>query len=367
MRDLRPWLLLWRTPGVGPKLFAKALRQFGDPAVVLAARPAELENCGFGAKSREFLRSFDWSLIEPDLAWLSSGGQLVTILDPLYPPHLAAIDDPPPLLFVTGDAETLRQPQLAVVGSRNPTAGGRQTAMDFAQVLAGAGLGITSGLAEGIDAAAHEGALKSGGPGATIAVMGTGPDRLYPARHRELAQRIAQGGALVTEFPPGTSAKAEHFPRRNRIISGLSLGTLVVEAAMHSGSLITARHALEQGREVLAIPGSIHNPLARGCHALIRQGAKLVETAQDILEELAPLMKIPPGPVAAGSVATETSRDKDYARLLEALGYEPMAMDDLVARTGLSVAAISSMLLLLELEGHVSSVPGGRYSRIQTG
>jgi DNA processing protein len=252
---------------------------------------------------------------------------------------------------------------LAIVGSRNPSTTGLDNAREFARCLASAGIGITSGLAQGIDGAAHQGALKGG---STIAVMGTGPDRIYPGSHRDLAHQIAAESLLITEFPPGTPARAENFPRRNRIISGLSLGTLVVEATLQSGSLITARLSSEQGREVFAIPVSIHNPQARGCHALIRQGAKLVESAQDIIEELGSLFA-----TLENSVETQTTRDvsslidsdADYQRLDQALGYDPVSVDELITRTGLTAEAVSSMLLLLELEGHVSSAPGGYYCR----
>jgi DNA processing protein len=254
--------------------------------------------------------------------------------------------------------------QLAIVGSRNPTPSGQQTAMDFARFLARAGLVISSGLAAGIDGAAHRGALQTDTP--TLAVTGTGLDRVYPARHRDLAHRIAEQGALVSELPPGTPPLPANFPRRNRIISGLSIGTLVVEAAQKSGSLITARLATEQGREVFAIPGSIHNPLARGCHALIRQGAKLVETAEDILEELGPLLG---SLVAAGTQAADPVEpaprkwDQEYQQLMAALDFDPAPVDLLIQRSGLTADAVSSMLLLLELEGFVSAAAGGRYCR----
>jgi DNA processing protein len=366
--DVRAWLYLWRVPGIGPRAFRRLLDRFGQPEGVLGASSGDLEACGLGrAEILAALRQPDWSRIDADLAWLAMPGHhLVTLADPAYPPLLREAADAPPLLFVLGDPELLSQPQLAIVGSRNPTPGGRQTAREFAQHLASAGLTITSGLAEGIDAAAHEGALASGGPGGTVAVLGTGPDRVYPAKHRDLAHRIAASGALASEFPPGVAAQREHFPRRNRIISGLSLGTLVVEAALHSGSLITARQAMEQGREVFAIPGSIHNPLARGCHALLRQGAKLVETAQDILEELGSLLSVALTalPHVGGAEAAGTL-DAEHRQLLAAMAYDPMAVDDLVAVTGLRAEAIASMLLLLELEGHVSSVAGGRYCRVR--
>ncbi|MDX1655862.1 MAG: DNA-processing protein DprA, partial [Candidatus Competibacteraceae bacterium] len=274
-----------------------------------------------------------------------------------------------------GDIQLLNWPQLAVVGSRNPTPAGRETAREFAAHLARGGLAITSGLARGVDAAAHRGALEA--EGATVAVLGTGPDRVYPARNRDLAHAIAAtGGALVSELPPGTAVAAEHFPRRNRLISGLSLGVLVVEAALKSGSLITARLAAEQGREVFAIPGSIHNPLARGCHNLIRQGAKLVETAADILEELGaqaglnPPVENPQADPAQGGSALQPQRDgaldEDYRYLLQCLGDGPVSVDALVERSTLTAEAVSSMLLILELQGFVAAAPGGLYARLKT-
>ncbi|MEN8179706.1 MAG: DNA-processing protein DprA, partial [Pseudomonadota bacterium] len=245
----------------------------------------------------------------------------------------------------------------------NPTPSGISNAREFASYLAGAGLTIISGLAVGIDGAAHQGALEDG---TTIAVTGTGLDRVYPARHKELAHRIVAQGALVSEFPPGTQPRPENFPRRNRIISGLSVGTLVVEATLRSGSLITARLALEQGREVFAIPGSIHNPQARGCHRLIREGAKLVESAQDITDELGSLLgslTVPSIRHASGNTPNTVNLDPDYEKLLEAMGFDPISVDELINRTGLTAESVSSMLLLLELDGHVSSAPGGYYCR----
>ncbi|HFD81242.1 MAG TPA: DNA-protecting protein DprA, partial [Gammaproteobacteria bacterium] len=297
------------------------------------------------------------------------GNRILTLADADYPPLLKATPDPPALLFLHGDADYLLQPQLAIVGSRNPSRDGAALAHEFAAHLARHGLTITSGLALGVDAAAHQGALDGGG--ATVAVAGTGLDRVYPARHRELAHRIAASGVLVSEYPPGTAPVAGNFPRRNRIISGLSMGTLVVEAALRSGSLITARAALEQGREVFAIPGSIHNPLARGCHALIREGAKLVETGEDVLEELAPLLRLSrtddPGEASlepAGEPADKPRRlSREYRQLLDCMGYGPISVDQLVERSGLTPDQVCSMLLLLELEDYVVSGSGGRYTR----
>ncbi|HDP89853.1 MAG TPA: DNA-protecting protein DprA, partial [Thioalkalivibrio sp.] len=263
--------------------------------------------------------------------------------------------------FVAGEPRLLLTPQLAIVGSRHPTPGGRESAYEFARHLAGHGLTITSGLALGIDAAAHEGALAA--PGLTVAVAATGLDRVYPSRHRALAHEIAEQGALVSEFSVGTGTRAEHFPRRNRIISGLAVGTLVVEAALRSGSLITARLATDQGREVFAIPGSIHNPLARGCHRLIRDGAKLVETAQDILEELD--LSPTAGPPEQATDAPTVELDAEYHHLLMCMGYDPVPIDTLVQRSGLTTEAVSSMLLVLELRNLVASLNGGRYERIK--
>jgi DNA processing protein len=366
---LRPWLILARAPGVGPRTFGRLLGQYGSPERVLAAPPSELRELGVKGPALAYLADPDPSHIEGDLGWLGQpNASLLTLHDPRYPPLLAELSDPPPLLFVLGDAELLSQPQLALVGSRNPTPGGLENARAFARELAGCGLVITSGLAIGIDAAAHEGALARG---QTLAVLGTGPDRVYPASQRDLAHRIASGGALVTELPPGVGARAEHFPRRNRLISGLSLGTLVVEATPQSGSLITARLAAEQGREVFAIPGSIHNPLARGCHTLIRQGAKLVESAQDILEELAPLLGALPAPVASfGPSDPATSGDEPldeaYRALLGCMDHDPIAPDELIARSGLSPQQVAAMLLILELRGQILPCPGGRYCRGST-
>jgi DNA processing protein len=364
LRFLRDWLALLRAPGIGTIAFARLLHQAGTPDAVLAVA----RECGeLGEETRRALREPDWAAIERDLAWAQlAGNRIISCTDSGYPPLLREIADPPPLLFVHGDPACLHSHQLAMVGSRNPTPGGRETAADFAAHLAGAGLTITSGLALGIDTASHRGALDAGG--LTVAVMGTGLDSVYPARNRDLAHAIAAGGGvLVSELPTGTPPRPENFPRRNRIISGLSLGTLVVEAAPRSGSLTTARHALEQGREVFAIPGSIHNPLAHGCHALIRQGAKLVETAEDVLEELGALAgACTPTPAMARPAAEPGMPSQDQAQLLELMGFDPVSVDQLVARSGLTTAEVSSMLLILELQGRVISQAGGRYVRGKT-
>lgn len=306
------------------------------------------------------LSSPPWDLVEHDLFWLSQqGNHVITLYDPQYPPQLAEIADPPPLLFVKGDPALLNMSQIAMVGSRNPSSVGGKIAFEFAQALAQAGFVVTSGMALGIDAASHQGALA--GAGHTVAVVGTGLDRVYPACHKQLATEIVEHGAMISEFPLGTLAKAGHFPRRNRIISGLCQGLLVVEAAQQSGSLITARMALEQNREVFAIPGSIHNPLARGCNALIRQGAKLVETVEDIFEELGQYNQ--PARLSEPQLP-QTVLDLEQQNLLKLIPYSPIAVDTLIQESGFSVEVVSSILLVLELQGHITSAPGGGYYRI---
>jgi len=370
--DPGDWLRLVHAPGVGPVTVRTLLARLGSAAAIRAASPATLRDAGLGRAAIDALHAnAEPAGVARDREWAAADGHhLVCLDDPRYPARLTDIADPPPVLYVHGDPETLGWPALAVVGTRHPTPAGAETARDFARHLAGAGLIIGSGLALGIDAAAHEGALAANG--LTVAVAGTGLDRVYPARHAELARRIAEHGALVSELPVGTRPSREAFPRRNRILSGLSVGTLVVEAAVRSGSLITARLALEQGREVFAIPGSIHNPVARGCHRLIRQGAKLVETGDDVLEELAPLLgpalrslnfpeeRVPEVPALDGD---DTPRDPAYAQLLAHLDWEPRGVDDLATRSGLDAGSVASMLLRLELEGRIRAVSGGLYQR----
>jgi DNA processing protein len=302
-----------------------------------------------------------------DSASESSGAQLLRRGDATYPAQLDAIPDPPPLIFALGDIGLLHAAQIAVVGSRHPTAAGRSLAARMAGDLARHGLVVTSGLARGIDAAAHQASLDAGGR--TIAVCGTGLDICYPAQHRALFDRIARDGLVISEFPPGTPPRAAHFPQRNRIISGLSRGVVVIEAAANSGSLITARHALAQGREVFAVPGSPLNPLAAGCLSLIRQGAALVRDAADILPEIGiPIEKnlLEDQLVDRTNSRSESAAwlDKDYEMLLDALGFEPSTVDDLVGRTSLNAGSVASMLLILELEGRVEARPGALYNRI---
>ncbi len=358
--------MLARVPGLGPRTLATLMERFGDPSLVLTAGPQTLAAAGMRPAVIEALANRDEAAVDADFRWAEQeGAHLLTREDPRYPRRLLELHDAPIVLYVRGDPGVLSDPQIAVVGSRNPTPGGHDTTLDLARHLAACGLTVTSGLALGVDGAAHEGALQVG---RTVAVLGTGPDRVYPAVHRDLARRIVEQGALVSELPPGSPARGGNFPRRNRIISGLSVGVLVTEATHGSGSLITARCAMEQGREVFAVPGSIHNPMAKGCHALIRNGAKLVETAQDVLEELAPLLRSVLSESSAASVVhTEApygpKLDADYQQLLAAMGHDPVAVDELIRRVGLPAEAVASMLLLLELEGYVSSYPGGRYCR----
>ncbi|MCG8432833.1 MAG: DNA-processing protein DprA [Gammaproteobacteria bacterium] len=370
MKDLRHWLALLRTPSLEPKKTNAVLDVFGTPEALFSPKTSFPESLRLPPKVQAWLRDPDWSKVEDDLQWMEQAGcRLVTMESPEYPQLLKTIDDPPPALFVKGDAHCLQYTQLAVVGSRNPTIGGSNCAKDFATYLARVGLTITSGLAAGIDSAAHRGAIAAGGT--TVAVCGTGLDTIYPRENVELAEAIQETGALVSEYPPGMAALPQNFPRRNRIISGLSVGTLVVEAAQRSGSLITARLAAEQGREVFAIPGSVNNLMARGCHKLIRDGAKLVETAADILEELGPLVaaitEVNPKTftgVKESHPPTKEVTDPEYETLLKNVGFEPTPVDIIVERTGLKTDVVSSMLLILELQGRVEAMPGGRYSRV---
>jgi len=331
------------------------LRAFGNPETILAASRAQLAAVIPDTAVARLVAKPAHDALARTSAWLAAPGHdLVTWDDADYPQALLELGYAPPVLFFVGRRELLNRPALAIVGSRNATAQGLDNARNFAHALAQAGLTIVSGLALGVDAAAHEGALL--GAGSTLAVVGTGLDRVYPARHRDLAHRIAAEGGLLSEFPLGTPPREKNFPRRNRLISGLARGVLVVEAALASGSLITARYAGEQGREVFAIPGSIHSPLAKGCHKLIREGAKLVETAQDILEELGMGTKGTPLQSTAGAPISESA-------LMAALGNDPADIDALVARTGLPADAVTAELTELELAGIVASLPGGRWQR----
>jgi DNA processing protein len=356
-----------RTPGLDASRFLQLAALSPDLALLEWPDPAALTAIGLSSGAIAWLLQPDETRVAGDLRWLDRPGHhLLACTSTQYPDLLRHSPDAPALLYVRGDPSVLGEPQLAMVGSRNPTAGGRATARHFAARFAGLGLGITSGLALGIDAACHEGALDAGGT--TVAVLGHGLDTVYPAEHQALAARVQAAGALVSEYPPGTPPLQHHFPRRNRIIAGLASGTLVVEAAKDSGSLITARLAGTAGREVFAIPGSIQNPYARGCHELIRQGAKLVEDVGDVLAELkislsTQLLAMSPG-TPAEAAPPARALDKEYKILLDALAFEPASVDSLIERTGMNSESIASMLLILELDGHVAPHPGGRYSRM---
>jgi len=362
--EARAWLRLLLTPGLGRDKARQLLKAFGLPETLWSQAPSAWEAV-LGTKAAAPLWSEPAGLdqaTEALLAWLSADSRhhWLPLGHPDYPAELLTQDDPPLVLWVMGRLDALSWPRrVALVGSRNPTPQGADNAHAFAQALGAQGVCVVSGMALGIDAAAHEGALAAGAP--TVAVVGTGLDRVYPARHRDLARRIAEHGAIVSEYPLGTPPLAHHFPQRNRIISGLSQGTLVVEAALQSGSLITARLALEQGREVFAIPGSIHSPQSKGCHALIRQGAKLVESAQDILEDL----RWPANsPTHTPTSSTDTVDSAAPAHgLLGHLGHDPVSLDALQARCGWPTAELQAELLTLELEGHVARLPGGLLQR----
>jgi DNA processing protein len=353
---------LARSPGLtGDHVQALLAQAGGDPERLCA--PEIIERVELPAAAREFLQRPDRAALGADLAWLrASGARLVLWGDKDYPQPLAAIRSAPAALYVMGSVAALKAPQLAMVGARSASPVGRAIARELADSLARAGLAITSGLAAGIDAASHEGALAGGGR--TVAVLGTGLDRVYPAENIRLAERIRETGALVSEFPPRTQPQRQNFPRRNRVISGLALGTLVVEAAEGSGSLITAQRAAEQGREVFAVPGSIRSPLSWGCHQLIRDGAHLVTGPADVLAGLQFHHQYQRLAQTGLGVSGATPLDKEYEMLLDALGFEPATIDTLVARSGLSGESIASMLLILELEGRIAPYPGGLYGRL---
>ncbi len=366
---LDAWLLLIKAPQLGPVGTRYLLDNLGSPDKVISASTTVLRELKTPNATIRWLKQASVSDIEHELNWChQKNHHVVNMFDDAYPCLLKEIHDAPPLLFVKGDIDVLTLPQIAIVGSRNPSCDGKNIAFQFAQFLSQSGLVINSGLAQGIDAESHRGALSNG---KTIAVCATGLDRVYPAKHHQLAQHIAKQGALVSEFLPGTKLHKAFFPRRNRLISGLSIGTLVVEASVRSGSLITAQCALEQGREVFAIPGSIHNPMAKGCHKLIQQGAKLVEKADDILEELqSHLQHLKHALHSDSNIKTSLSQkidltklDTDYQSLLEVIAYSPISIDELVTNSNFKAEQISAMLLILELDGFVSNVGSGRYTR----
>lgn len=378
--ELGAWLRLVLTPGVGPESARRLLAAFGEPQAIFAQTETALCQV-VSAKQAQALRLMPdgcADLTQDTLDWLQTakgpGRCVITLGDADYPAPLLDISDPPLMLYALGQTTqlaTLRTQQaLAMVGSRNPTPQGAENARAFACSLAASGLTVVSGLALGVDGAAHEGALqgamqrsgadRSTGPLATIAVVGTGLDRVYPRQHRDLAYCIAQNGLILSEYPLGTPPLSPNFPRRNRLISGLSQATLVVEAALQSGSLITAKQALEQGRDVMAIPGSIHSTQAKGCHALIKQGAKLVESAQDVLEELRLPDALPQMPLVPVAAAEDLPEDE----LLKALGHDPVSLDALQARCGWTTARLQAQLLELELMGQVGRLPGGLFQRM---
>jgi DNA processing protein len=391
--ELGAWLRLTQSPGVGNGAARRLLAHFGLPQHIFQQTESALQQCVTAAQAKALCNvPATWeTLLEATWQWLNApdpqgaARAVITLGDPRYPQLLLDTEDPPLLLYALGAARWVHGATfasgncLAVVGSRNPTAQGADHARLFSRALCGAGFTIVSGLALGVDAAAHEGALDAAdsrpagaGTPATIAVVGTGLDRVYPRQNLDLAHRIAAHGVLVSEYPLGTPPLAANFPKRNRIISGLSQGTLVVEAALASGSLITARVAVEQGREVFAIPGSIHAPQSRGCHALIRQGAKLVETAQDVLEELRPPQATGGERPAVAPESTPPAEDADVgpqthhtpeSPLLQALGFDPLGIDALMERTGMDAAALQVALLELELDGQVARLPGGLFQR----
>lgn len=362
--DTAYWLALLHTPKLGPATILKLLDAFETPINLLRQSRDKLLVKGLKLEVVEALLQPSWDLVERDLAWAKQvDNHILTWQDKAYPALLREVASPPLVLFVNGNIDLLSTPQLAMVGSRNPTPSGIDSAYQFAQHLAQSGITVTSGLALGIDAASHEGALSV--KGNTIAVLGTGLDNIYPARHKSLAKQILNSnGVIISEFTPETLPKAEHFPRRNRIISGLSMGVLVVEAAVQSGSLITAKYANEQGREVFAIPGSIHNPLARGCHALLKQGAKLVETANDILEELGGFLATPISSIKVTQPIKPNMLEQDEHKLLHWIGFEMTTVDTVITRSGLSADKVATELLMLELKGKIAAVPGGYMRKV---
>jgi len=375
--EIETWLKLCLIKGVGDESIRRLLVAFGNPAAILSASEAAIERVVKKSIGKHIRRGAAPEKIDATLKWLKdSANSIVTLADSDYPAQLLHIADPPPLLYFKGNRNLLARPALAIVGSRNATPQGLSNAEAFAESVSNAGFCIISGMALGIDTAAHVGGLR--GSSASMAVVGTGLDIVYPAKNHQLAHKLAREGALISELPLGTPAIGRNFPRRNRIISGMCQGCLVVEAALRSGSLITARQALEQGRDVLAIPGSIHSPLSKGCHLLIKEGAKLVENIQDILDELNSSIQYrfqtrksvqvyPTAQITQAKTqqSSECSQIDESALLLKCLGHDVIDIDTLCARSGLTVESVSAMLLTLELNGCVSCLPGGCYQRIE--
>ena len=351
--ELLAWLTLSQIPGLGNENFRRLLQTFGSPSAILSTPVSTLKQVVRVSIANAITQEPDNNVFAQTYTWLEDPlNHIVTLADNEYPQSLLNIPDPPCLLYVKGRLDLLNRSSFAIVGSRNATVQGVRNAEKFAQAISDADLCIVSGMAHGIDTAAHQGGLCA--RGSSIAVVGTGLDKVYPAANRELAHQLATSGTLLSEFPLGTPPLASNFPRRNRIISGLSLGCLVVEASLQSGSLITARMALEQGRDVFAIPGSIHAPQSKGCHALIKQGAKLVEIPRDILDDLG----------WYSATANNRSKDQNSHPLFEYLGFDPVDLDSLSQQSGLTVEALSAILLQLELDGQVITLAGGMYQRI---
>ena len=367
LHDLKLWLTLNQTPGLGNAGICQLLAKFGSPEAIFNASISQLREVVDDEIARKINHGVNIDAITPTLDWLKKdNAHVVTLADSTYPQKLLEISNPPVVLYAIGNLHWLNHPSIAMVGSRSATPQGEKNAEDFAMSLCNHGLCVVSGMALGIDGAAHRGALKASGQanGATIAVVGTGLDIVYPARHRDLAHKIAERGLIISEFPLGTPSKAQNFPRRNRLISGLSLGCLVVEANIDSGSLITARLSVEQGREVFAIPGSIHSPVSKGCHQLIKQGAKLVENTQDILEELKNLL---PSNSPSGLTDKPNYQDTMHSEpntVLACMGFDAINFETLLSVSGLTTEVLSSMLMVLELENKVAVLTGGKYQRL---
>lgn len=357
--DAKSWIALSQIQGLGNAALCQLLAKFGSPDNIFNASLHQLKEIVGDAIASKITQGIVLESIQPTLDWLQKdNNHLITLADAAYPQALLQISNPPAVLYAIGHLHWLNHPAIAMVGSRNATPQGERNAENFAENLCNQGLCVVSGMALGIDGAAHRGALKSNG--STIAVVGTGLDIVYPAKHRELAHQIAERGLILSEFPLGTPSKAANFPRRNRLISGLSLGCLVVEANIDSGSMITARLATEQGREVFAIPGSIHSPVSKGCHSLIKQGAKLVESSTDILEELQHLIPTPPSSTSVNNDETPSEADA----LSNIMGFEAISFERLLELSGLTTETLSSMLMILELEGKVTTLAGGNYQRL---
>lgn len=365
LAEAAPWVALSLVDGLGSVTFCQLLLRFQTPQAVLSASFSALRDIVSSDVAEGIQQAMQHPQVQTTLAWLTQpDNHLITLADAYYPKRLLQIDQPPPLLYAKGNLQVLQRPGLAMVGSRHATAQGERTAEAFAETLCRAGLSVVSGLALGIDGAAHRGALMA--DGATIAVVGTGLDIVYPAKHKALAHQIAQHGLLLSEYPLGTPSLSYNFPRRNRIISGLSEGCLVVEANVDSGSLITARLAIEQGREVFAVPGSIHSPVAKGCHALIKQGAKLVESTADILSELrhVPLSTTAFADGPFGPIPERANLPPEASAVLACMGFDPVFADQIAARASLTSSQVSTILTLLELEGVVSSLSNGQFQRL---